>query len=102
LGNSLGVAVLGAVLTAGFTGKLPAGLPSSVGRSLNGALAAAGPAGAHQVRSAFADSLTSSQLIGAAAVLVGGVVAGWLIQRAGRVEPTVPAAPADQPVAQAG
>lgn len=105
LGNSLGVAVLGAVLTAGFTGKLPAGLPSSVGRSLPEALAAAGTAGEHQVRSAFGDSLTNSQLIGAVAVLIGGLLAGWLIQRAGRVEPPVAAPgdqPTDQPVAQAG
>ncbi|TQF02924.1 MFS transporter [Kitasatospora acidiphila] len=105
LGNSLGVAVLGAVLTAGFTGKLPAGLPSSVGRSLPEALAAAGTAGEHQVRSAFGDSLTNSQLIGAVAVLIGGLLAGWLIQRAGRVEPPVAAPgdqPTDQPVVQAG
>jgi hypothetical protein len=105
LGNSLGVAVLGAVLTAGFTGRLPAGLPSSVGRSLPQALAAAGTAGEHQVRSAFGDSLTNSQLIGAVAVLIGGLLAGWLIQRASRLEPPV-AVPgeqaSDQQAVQAG
>ncbi|WP_370097422.1 MFS transporter [Streptacidiphilus sp. MAP12-20] len=81
LGNSLGVAVLGAVLTAGFAGSLPARLPHDAARSLPDALAAAGPGAAHQVRTAFADSLTSSQLIGAVAVLLGGLLAAWLLSR---------------------
>ncbi|MEY9940078.1 MFS transporter [Streptacidiphilus sp. MAP5-3] len=83
LGNSLGVAVLGAVLTAGFAASLPAGVPQAAARSLPDALVAGGPGKAHQVHSAFADSLTNAQLIGAIAVLVGGLVAAWLIGRAG-------------------
>ncbi|PYC74553.1 MFS transporter [Streptomyces tateyamensis] len=95
LGNSLGVAVLGAVLTAGFAGALPADLPGSAARSLPGALAAAGPDRAHQVRSAFADSLTDSQLIGAVAVLAGGLLAAWLLGRAAaRPAPATEPAPA--------
>ncbi|MFI9275651.1 MFS transporter [Kitasatospora sp. NPDC052896] len=100
-GNSLGVAVLGAVLTAGFAGSLPAGLPDSAARSLPEALAAAGPSAAHQVRSAFADSLTTSQLIGAVAVLLGGFLAAWLLSRAGTAQP-VPAAQQGEPVTQEG
>ncbi|MFE9426028.1 MFS transporter [Kitasatospora sp. NPDC006697] len=102
LGNSLGVAVLGAVLTAGFTGKLPAGLPASDARSLPQALHAAGPDAAQQVKSAFADSLTSSQLIGAVAVLAGGLLAAWLLSRAAGTPPPAAPAPSDQPLAQAG
>ncbi|GAA1988605.1 MFS transporter [Kitasatospora viridis] len=102
LGNSLGVAVLGAVLTAGFTGALPAGVPSSAAGSLNQALAAAGPDLKKQVKSAFADSLTSSQLIGAVAVLVGGLLAAWLLGRAGAAQPPVAPAPSEEPVAQPG
>ncbi|GAA1250345.1 MFS transporter [Kitasatospora nipponensis] len=90
LGNSLGVAVLGALLTASFATALPAGLPASAARSLPEALEAAGPAAAHQVRSAFGDSLTGSQLIGALAVLLGGLVAAWLLRRAAAQQP-VPA-----------
>ncbi|MER8185795.1 MFS transporter [Kitasatospora sp. NPDC094015] len=103
LGNSLGVAVLGAVLTAGFAGSLPDGLPESAARSLPDALAAAGPAAAGEVRSAFADSLTGGQLIGAAAVLLGGLVAAWLLGRAAQRPPVAPA-PVDpvEPVAQQG
>ncbi|MDH6127325.1 MFS transporter [Kitasatospora sp. GP82] len=99
LGNSLGVAVLGAVLTAGFAATLPAGVPNTAARSLPDALAAAGPAVAHQVRSAFADSLTSSQLIGAVAVLLGGLLAGWLLSRATAEQPGPTAQPQS---AQAG
>ncbi|WP_329563861.1 MFS transporter [Kitasatospora sp. NBC_01266] len=91
LGNSLGVAVLGAVLTAGFAAALPAGLPHTAARSLPDALAAAAPGTAGQVHSAFADSLTSSQLIGSAAVLLGGLLAAWLLNRAA-AQPAAPAA----------
>ncbi|GAA2841951.1 MFS transporter [Kitasatospora paracochleata] len=96
LGNSLGVAVLGAVLTAGFAGALPAAVPHEAARSLPEALATAGPAAAQQVRSAFADSLTSSQLIGAVAVLLGGLLAAWLLKRATAPHPG-PAATRPQP-----
>ncbi|MCX4749353.1 MFS transporter [Kitasatospora sp. NBC_01287] len=97
LGNSLGVAVLGAVLTAGFAGRLPARLPPAAARSLPAALDAAGPGAAERVRAAFTDSLTSSQLIGAVAVLLGGLLAGWLLSRAGGrpAAPAIPAQPAD-------
>ncbi|GAA4992717.1 MFS transporter [Kitasatospora paranensis] len=102
LGNSLGVAVLGAVLTAGFASALPSGLPGSAARSLPDALAAAGPSGADRVGAAFADSLTSSQLIGAAAVLAGGLVAAWLLGRAGAQQPGQPGPSQAEPVAQHG
>ncbi|WP_143094190.1 MFS transporter [Streptacidiphilus jiangxiensis] len=88
LGNSLGVAVLGAVLTAGFAASLPTGVPKDAARSLPEALATAGPRDAHQVANGFADSLTSAQLIGAVAVLLGGLLAAWLI---GRVAAGAPA-----------
>ncbi|WP_354644273.1 MFS transporter [Kitasatospora camelliae] len=108
LGNSLGVAVLGAVLTAGFAGALPAGVPESAARSLPEALLAGGPSAAEPIRSAFADSLTQGQLIGAVAVLAGGLVAAWLLARAvGQAPvPPVPPAPSEggaaEPAAQAG
>ncbi|WP_371494089.1 MFS transporter [Kitasatospora sp. NBC_00374] len=102
LGNSLGVAVLGAVLTAGFASSLPAGLPDSSARSLPDALAAAGPSAEQPVRSAFADSLTTSQSIGAVAVLLGGLVAAWLLGRAAAQRPAPAERPSDGPVTQPG
>jgi EmrB/QacA subfamily drug resistance transporter len=73
-GNGLGVAVLGAVLNARFAAV-----------SLPVALAAAGSAAERdRVVDAYADGLSVSQLVGATAVLLGGVVAAALLRRAER------------------
>ncbi|MEV5317562.1 MFS transporter [Streptomyces sp. NPDC052687] len=73
-GNGLGVAVLGAVLNSRFAAV-----------SLPVALAAAGSAVERdRVVDAYADGLSLSQLVGAAAVLLGGVVAAALLRRAER------------------
>ncbi|WP_405770366.1 MFS transporter [Streptomyces sp. NBC_01538] len=74
LGQGLGVAVLGAVLSSRFAGS-----------SLPGALAEAGSVAERgRITEAFASGLESSQLVGAGAVLVGGVVAAGLLRRAER------------------
>ncbi|HZF90622.1 MFS transporter [Streptomyces sp.] len=75
-GNGLGVAVLGAVLNARFAAV-----------SLPVALAAAGSAVERErVIDAYADGLSVSQLVGAVAVLLGGIVAAALLRRAEREE----------------
>ena len=75
-GNGLGVAVLGAVLNARFAAV-----------SLPVALAAAGSAlERERVIDAYADGLSVSQLVGAVAVLLGGIVAAALLRRAEREE----------------
>ncbi|MEV5310857.1 MFS transporter [Streptomyces sp. NPDC052610] len=75
-GNGLGVAVLGAVLNSRFAAV-----------SLPVALAAAGTAVERErVIDAYADGLSVSQLVGAVAVLLGGVVAAVLLRRAEREE----------------
>ncbi|MFC5908178.1 MFS transporter [Streptacidiphilus monticola] len=101
MGNSFGVAVLGAVLTAGFAGGLPADVPHAAARSLPGAEAAAGPGKAGKVLGAFSDALTTSQLIGAVAVLLGGFLAAWLISRAAPASApaAAPSNPEGEPVA---
>ncbi|MER5885929.1 MFS transporter [Streptomyces sp. NPDC001941] len=79
-GNGLGVAVLGAVLNSRF-----AALVAVPAASLPAALAAArGTAERARVADAFADSLRTSQLAGAAAVLAGGLLAALLLRRAER------------------
>ncbi|WP_078843944.1 MFS transporter [Streptomyces albus] len=105
LGAGLGVAVLGAVLASRFSGLLPApaagadSLPEALGR-------AAGEAERDRITSAFASGLETGQLAGAAAVLLGGCVAGYLLRRAApgaapavSPAPAVPAAPAPAPPA---
>lgn len=83
-GNGLGVAVLGAVLNSRFATLVPTAVGAA---SLPAALAAASGAGERQrITDAFASGLGTSQLVGAAAVLVGGVLAAVLLRRAERGE----------------
>ncbi|MEV8287922.1 MFS transporter [Streptomyces niveus] len=87
-GNGLGVAVLGAVLNSRFAALVPAAVGAS---SLPAALAAVepGPGGDAEragISDAFARGLETSQLVGAAAVLAGGLLAALLLRRAERVE----------------
>ncbi|MFF9778168.1 MFS transporter [Streptomyces sp. NPDC013978] len=83
-GGGLGVAVLGAVLGSRFAALLPAGVGAS--GSLAVALADAGDDRhlVRQVHDAFGDAVSASQLIGAAAVFAGGLLAGTLLHLADR------------------
>ncbi len=82
-GNGLGVAVLGAVLNSRFAALVPAvaagagSLPAALSRASSAADRA-------EIRDAFASGVQASQLVGAAAVLAGGVVAAILLRRAER------------------
>ncbi|MEU7165763.1 MFS transporter [Streptomyces morookaense] len=82
-GNGLGVAVLGAVLNSRFAGLLPAvaagagSLPAALERVRTPEQRAA-------VADAFASGVHTSQLVGAAAVFAGGVLAAVLLRRAER------------------
>ncbi|MGA4801218.1 MFS transporter [Streptomyces lavendulocolor] len=81
-GNGLGVAVLGAVLNSRF-----AALVTVSAASLPAALAAAdGPDERARISDAFASGLETSQLVGAAAVLAGGLLAAALLRRAERAD----------------
>ncbi|MFJ4712798.1 MFS transporter [Streptomyces sp. NPDC088785] len=92
-GNGLGVAVLGAVLNARF-----AALVTVSAASLPAALAAAGSAGERaRIADAFAAGLETSQLVGACAVLVGGLLAAALLRRAERAESAGATAPGAVP-----
>jgi EmrB/QacA subfamily drug resistance transporter len=80
-GQGLGVAVLGAVLNSRF-----AALVSVAAASLPAALAEAGSARERrQIMDAFSSGLETSQLVGAVAVLAGGLVAAGLLRRAERM-----------------
>ncbi|MGK5638492.1 MFS transporter [Streptomyces sp. URMC 126] len=84
-GNGLGVAVLGAVLNSRFTALLPAvaagagSLPEALGEVRTAAQRS-------EVQDAFASGVQAGQLVGAAAVLAGGVVAALLLRRAERAD----------------
>ncbi|WP_372408678.1 MFS transporter [Streptomyces luteireticuli] len=82
-GNGLGVAVLGAVLNSRFAALLPVAaagagsLPAALAKSRTEAERSA-------VEDAFASGVQAGQLVGAAAVLAGGLVAAVLLRRAER------------------
>ncbi|MFD9422561.1 MULTISPECIES: DHA2 family efflux MFS transporter permease subunit [unclassified Streptomyces] len=83
-GNGLGVAVLGAVLNSRFAALVPAAVGAA---SLPAALAAAdSESEAQGIKDAFASGLETSQLVGAVAVLIGGLIAAVLLRRAERAE----------------
>ncbi|MFF5567570.1 MFS transporter [Streptomyces sp. NPDC012623] len=93
-GNGLGVAVLGAVLNSRFAALIPAAVGAA---SLPAALAAAeSDVERLRISDAFASGLETSQLVGAVAVLVGGLLAALLLRRADRAgragEPDSPSA----------
>jgi EmrB/QacA subfamily drug resistance transporter len=86
LGDGLGVAILGSALVGWFTSGLPGGLGPDAGRSLPEALQQVGnrPDLVAGVNKAFADALSTAQVLGAIAVLAGGLLAGLLLWRAAR------------------
>ncbi|MET7795928.1 MFS transporter [Streptomyces decoyicus] len=102
-GQGLGVAVLGAVLNSRFVALLPlaaagaGSLPAALARTRTDAERAA-------VHDAFASGIGTSQLVGAAAVFLGGLVAAVLLRRAERTgqeaEPLA-APPGSQPATAA-
>ncbi|WP_328385552.1 MFS transporter [Streptomyces sp. NBC_00400] len=82
-GQGLGVAVLGAVLNSRFAALLPAAAAGA--GSLTAALARTRTgAGRDAVHDAFAAGIGTSQLVGAAAVFLGGLLAAVLLRRAER------------------
>ncbi|MEW2065894.1 MFS transporter [Streptomyces sp. NPDC007346] len=96
-GNGLGVAVLGAVLNIRFAALVPAAVGAA---SLPAALAAAdGPGERAAIKDAFASGLEASQLVGAVAVLAGGLLAAMLLRRAERAEAAGKAEAAGEPEA---
>lgn len=84
-GNGLGVAVLGAVLNSRFAALIPV-----AAASLPAALASAGSDEERgRITDAFSSGLQTSQLVGAVAVLLGGLLAAALLRRAERADSAV-------------
>ncbi|SEN39928.1 MFS transporter [Nonomuraea pusilla] len=94
-GAALGVAAIGSVLSAAFTGAMPESAPEQARQSIGDAIAVAGATGdaglAHAARDAFTTAMASGFLVGAAGVLAAAVVAVLLL-RDRRPEPA-PAEP---------
>ncbi|WP_166022393.1 MFS transporter [Streptomyces chilikensis] len=80
VGGSLGVAVLGAVLSSRLAALQP---QTADAASLTAALEAAGPEDGAAVLGAFAAAARTGQMYGVAAVMAGGLVTAYLLRRAG-------------------
>jgi hypothetical protein len=79
VGGSLGVAVLGAVVSSRLSAQEPGPVGSaSPAAVLEGAGAESGPA----VLDAFAAAARTGQALGAAAVMAGGLATAYLLHRA--------------------
>ncbi|GLW65164.1 MFS transporter [Actinomadura rubrobrunea] len=84
LGNALGVAALGSILAALFRDRLPIRVEGEGSLSLPDVLSQLPPgdlALVDRVRDAFGDGLSNSQILGAAVVLAGGLIASFLLWR---------------------
>ncbi|MGW0469940.1 MFS transporter [Streptomyces coeruleorubidus] len=76
-GTALGIAILGALLSGGYTGQMPAGAPEQARESIGGALAVAGgdTGLVRAAREAFTTSMSTTFTISAIGVLAAAVVA---------------------------
>jgi fucose permease len=88
-GTALGVAILGSLLSGGYTGEMPAGAPEQARESIGGALAVAGDDTGlvRAAREAFTASTSTTFTISAVGVLAAAVVA-TLVMRDHKSEQT--------------
>ncbi|WP_225991649.1 MFS transporter [Actinomadura montaniterrae] len=80
LGNALGVAVLGSVISAVYARALPDGAPAAAKHSLGEALALGDPALAHQARDAFVHAVSIGSLAGCGATLAAALFAAVVLR----------------------
>ncbi|MEV5826467.1 MFS transporter [Spirillospora sp. NPDC052242] len=83
LGNALGVAVLGSVISAAYARALPDGTPAAVRRSLGDALALGDPALAGAARDAFARAVSAGSFAAAGAMLAAALFAALVLRSSG-------------------
>ncbi|MEJ3742903.1 MFS transporter [Actinomycetes bacterium KLBMP 9797] len=92
-GTALGIAILGTLLTSGFTREMPAGAPDQAKKSIGDALAVAqGDAGLVQAaREAFTAAMSTTFTISAVGVLAAAVLAAVIMRDSKPVPAPAPA-----------
>ncbi|MEV0759997.1 MFS transporter [Nocardia sp. NPDC050435] len=84
-GAALGIAVLGAILSTGYTAAMPAEVPEAARHSIGDALAVAAATGDDTLitsaRAAFAEAMSASFLAGAAGVVTAAVLAFFVLRK---------------------
>ncbi|MFI6388645.1 MFS transporter [Nonomuraea sp. NPDC050540] len=92
-GAALGIAVLGSILTSGYTGALPAGAPAAAKSSIGDALAIGDAGLATAARDAFTTAMSSAFTLSAIGVAAAALLAVLVIRDRKPAAPEAPAAP---------
>ncbi|WP_433462087.1 MFS transporter [Spirillospora sp. CA-128828] len=104
-GAALGVAVLGSIVSSGFTGTMSGSAPGQAARSVGDALAVAGRTGdtalAGAARDAFTTAMSSAFAVSAAGVLAAAVLALIVLREKPAAAPRPEAAPEPEPALSA-
>ncbi|MFI0810271.1 MFS transporter [Streptomyces echinatus] len=95
-GTALGIAILGSLLTSGYTDRMPSGAPAAARESIAGAFATARPDLLRTAREAFASAMTTTFALSALGVLAAAVLATVMMREAKPAEPAA-AEPERQP-----
>ncbi|MEU1401866.1 MFS transporter [Streptomyces sp. NPDC005728] len=91
-GTALGIAILGSLLSSGYTDRMPADAPAPARQSIAGAVATARPGLLRTAREAFTSSMSTTFALSALGVLAAAVLA-TLVMRDDK-----PEQPAESPV----
>lgn len=94
-GTALGIAILGSLLSSGYTDRMPANAPAQARQSIAGAVAAAHPDLLRTAREAFTSSMSITFALSAVGVLAAAVLA-TVVMRDGKPEEAAES-PAQEP-----
>ncbi|MFE2098257.1 MULTISPECIES: MFS transporter [unclassified Streptomyces] len=86
-GTALGIAILGSLLSSGYTGRMPADAPAQARQSIAGAVAAAHPGLLGTAREAFTSSMSTTFALSALGVLAAAVLATVVMRDAEPEQP---------------
>ncbi|MEU5536522.1 MFS transporter [Streptomyces sp. NPDC020362] len=82
-GTALGIAILGSLLSSGYTDRMPADAPAQARQSIAGAVAAAHPGLLGSAREAFTSSMSTTFALSAVGVLGAAVLAAVVMRDTG-------------------
>ncbi|MFJ9818343.1 MFS transporter [Streptomyces sp. NPDC101151] len=97
-GTALGIAILGSLLSSGYTDRMPADAPAAARQSIAGAVAAARPGLLRTAREAFASSMSTTFALSALGVLAAAVLATVVMRDAEQEQPAESPAQEPEPV----
>lgn len=87
-GTALGIAILGSLLSSGYTDRMPADAPDQARHSIAGAVAAAHPALLRSAREAFTSSMSTTFTLSALGVLAAAILATVVMRDSRQEQPT--------------